>query len=166
MAKKTATKAKRYKAKKKAKIKAEAKLRHVNMTELAGEAYSIHEPGEPRRRHKDHKTKPQVLGLEQKLMVIDNLLSKFTAGVSCEELDIIAMHMTAWAAELMAVHQPEVPDDKIHGAKVVFPTEPVLRLLDELQAFQYRNHHMTDDAIVDFLIMKLHGDTAQSAQLN
>ena len=139
--------------------------RSVDMTEMAGEAYTIHEPGIVRRKH-THESSPQALTIEQKLMIVDNLLSKFTHGMSCEDLDILGMHVTAWAAEIVAVRREDVPDDKIQAAKVIFPTEPVLRLLDEVHSFTQR-HQMPDESAVDFLVMKMHGDpTKQASQLN
>ena len=138
------------------------------LTTIDGEPYDIKSPGEVRRRHKDHEaqpSEPSFLNIDQKFEIINALLSKLTAGASCDELGALADHVTKWAGELEAVHRHDIKDCDIQEAKIFYPSESVFRLLKELIEFQHRAD-IDDDAAVDFIVRKLHGDHSQPTILN
>lgn len=101
------------------------------------------------------KIRPRV-ELDLRLAYLNDAFEAVIDNATCDELDAIADLSLGWCAELAVIHQPEIPDDAIENAQLLFPRGPAARLFDLIVQFHSNNPHLTTDEVCTFVEQRLY----------
>jgi hypothetical protein len=114
------------------------------------------------RRHVQAKAAKKP-ALEAFLEQIGDVIENALVATTCDEHDVVVNELITWAAEIVLAHRDGGADDHLaEHAKLVVPDQALYRLFQAMLDFQIRTG-VTNDALADYLISRLHGN-APSAE--
>lgn len=90
------------------------------------------------------------------LTKLEDLIDFMIERASCAQIDALAQVLLANAAGVASIHMSsDISDATIDNAKLLLPTDPLMRLLNVLVMIQDSNPSLTNEDVVDFTIARL-----------
>lgn len=101
---------------------------------------------------------PRPKELPDLLVAIEDAVDEAVTLTDCDVHDTIALHLVRLSAEITVAHT-DLPDDAIAEATLLLPDTPMVRLIQAIDVFAHQTK-LSGDAVVDFLIGKMHPEIA------
>jgi hypothetical protein len=112
-------------------------------------------PKKIRLRHGDSvNAKPlSNVAFKKALKKLEVHVDEILARATCTQVDDLAAALLLETASVAAIHRdPDMPDSAIENAKILFPTDPVRRLIEAAVILKDQNPHLTGDEVVDYML--------------